>query len=42
MKKKKFNFNNIRSMKDKKIHDPQQIIILKAKAAGRSRKKTNI
>jgi len=38
MKKKKFNFNNIKSMKDKKIHDPQD---LKIKIEKRNWRKSN-
>jgi hypothetical protein len=38
MKKKKFNFNNIKSTKDKKIHDPQD---LKIKIEKRNWRKNN-
>ncbi len=35
MKKKKYNFNNINSMKDKIIVDPQKLRLSRAKAAAR-------
>jgi hypothetical protein len=35
MKKKKYNFNNIKSMKDKKIVDPQEGRLSRAKAEAR-------
>ena len=38
MKKKKFSFNNIKSMKGKKIHDPQE---LKIKIEKRNWRKNN-
>jgi len=38
MKKRKFNFNNIHSMKDKKIHNPQA---LKIKIEKRNWRKNN-
>lgn len=38
MKKKKFNFNNIKSIKDKKILDPQE---LKIKIEKRNWRKNN-
>ena len=35
MKKKKFNFNNISVMKDKKIINPQKLRLARAKAEAR-------
>ncbi len=35
MKKKKFIFNNIQSMKDKTIVDPQKLRLARAKAEAR-------
>jgi len=35
MKKKKYNFNNISGMKDKKIHNPQDLKIKIEKASWR-------
>lgn len=38
--KKKFNFNNIKSMKDKKMHNPQQrVITIDKKNANRTKTK---
>jgi len=34
MKKKKYNFNNIKVMSHKKIHNPQERIIARHKSGG--------